>query len=165
MRRHRPIGKCGSTEERLWFDTGPGTDGTDGAGNKGTISAARFQQDWVKFARHWAGNPTVIGFDIRNEPCAHTSTPAVWGGKGPRDIHAMYESVGNAILEINPDALIICEAVINYKTGAYEGDLSVVRDLPIKLTHPDKLSTRFMSIQRKSAPIMVPSRALATSSG
>jgi aryl-phospho-beta-D-glucosidase BglC (GH1 family) len=123
----------------LWFDTGPGTDGTDGAGDKGTISAAKFRQDWVTFARHWAHNPTVIGFDIRNEPCAHTSTPALWGGDGPTDIHAMYESVGNAILAVNPDALIICEAVINYKTGAYEGDLSVVRALPVKLTHPAKL--------------------------
>ena len=123
----------------LWFDTGPGTDGTDGGGNKGTISAARFQQDWVVFARHWAGNATVIGFDIRNEPCAHTSTPALWGGGGPTDIHAMYERVGNAILAVNPDALIVCEAVINYKKDAYEGDLSVVRDLPIKLTNPAKL--------------------------
>ncbi|MGH7970031.1 MAG: cellulase family glycosylhydrolase, partial [Limisphaerales bacterium] len=58
----------------LWFDTGPGTDGTDGAGAKGTVSARRFLQDWVAFATHWAGNPTVIGFDIRNEPCAHTKT-------------------------------------------------------------------------------------------
>ncbi|MGD0536580.1 MAG: cellulase family glycosylhydrolase [Verrucomicrobiota bacterium] len=123
----------------LWFDTGPGTDGTDGAGNKGTVSTAKFQANWVTFARHWAGNSTVIGFDLRNEPCAHTATPALWGGKGPTDIHAMYESVGNAILAVNPDALIICEAVINYKTGAYEGDLSVVRGLPIVLSNPAKL--------------------------
>ena len=101
----------------LWFDTGPGTDGTDGAGDKGTVSAAKFEQDWVTFARHWAGNPTVIGFDLRNEPCAHTSTPALWGGGGPTDIHAMYQSVGNAVLAVNPDALIICESVINYKIG------------------------------------------------
>ena len=123
----------------LWFDTGPGTDGTDGAGNKGTISAERFQQDWVTFGQHWIGNSTVIGFDIRNEPCAHTSTPAVWGGNGPTDICAMYESVGNAILSVNPDVLIICEAVINYKTGAYEGDLSVVRKQPVRLNKATKL--------------------------
>ncbi|MGH7969080.1 MAG: glycoside hydrolase family 5 protein, partial [Limisphaerales bacterium] len=115
----------------LWFDTGPGTDGTDGAGNNGTISAAKFQEDWVAFAKHWAGNSTVIGFDIRNEPCAHTSTPAVWGVGGPRDIRVMYEAVGNAIQAVNPDALILCEAVINYKTGAYEGDLSYVRKFPV----------------------------------
>lgn len=123
----------------LWFDTGAGTDGTDGAGDKGTISALKFEQDWVAFARRWAGNPTVIGFDLRNEPCAHTSTPALWGGGGPTDIRAMYQSVGNAVLAVNPDALIICESVINYKIGAYEGDLSVVRTLPVVLHRPAKL--------------------------
>ena len=123
----------------LWFDTGPGTDGTDGGGDKGTVSAAKFRENWVTFAKRWAGNPTVIGFDIRNEPCAHTATPALWGGGGPTDIHGMYEDVGNAILAVNPDALIICEAVINYKTGAFEGDLSVARRLPIRLTNPAKL--------------------------
>jgi endoglucanase len=123
----------------LWFDTGPGTDGTDGAGDKGTVSAARFRQDWVTFAKRWAGNSTVIGFDIRNEPCAHTATPALWGGGGPTDIHAMYQDVGNAVLAVNPDALIICESVINYKIGAYEGDLSIVRSLPVVLRSPAKL--------------------------
>ena len=44
----------------------------------------------------------------------------------------MYEAVGNAVLAVNPDALIICEAVINYKTGAYEGDLSVVAQPPVR---------------------------------
>ncbi|HET6386564.1 MAG TPA: cellulase family glycosylhydrolase [Armatimonadota bacterium] len=123
----------------LWFDTGPGTDGTDGAGVKGTVSSAKFLHDWVRFARHWSGNTTVIGFDIRNEPCAHTSTPALWGGGGPTDIHAMYQKVGDAILAVDPGALVICEAVINYKTGAYEGDLSVVKRLPVVLANPAKL--------------------------
>jgi hypothetical protein len=71
---------AGQQKNGLWFDTGPGTDGTDGGGDKGTISAAKFLEDWVTFAKHWAGNTTVIGFDIRNEPCAHTATPALWGG-------------------------------------------------------------------------------------
>jgi len=123
----------------LWFDTGPGTAGTDGADTQGTVSAERFLADWVKFARHWTHNPTVIGFDLRNEPCAHTKTPALWGGNGPTDIHAMYEAAGNAVLKVNPDALIICEAVIDYRTGAFEGDLSVVRDLPVVLSNPAKL--------------------------
>lgn len=123
----------------LWFDTGPGTDGTDRGGDKGTVSASRFQQDWVTFAHHWAKNPTVIGFDLRNEPCAHTSTPAQWGGGGPAGIRAMYQEVGDAVLAVNPDALIICESVINYKINAYEGDLSVVRTLPVILRDPSKL--------------------------
>jgi hypothetical protein len=51
----------------------------------------------------------------------------------------MYEAVGNAILAVNPDALIICEAIIDYKTGAYEGDLSMARHWPVRLNHPNKL--------------------------
>jgi len=123
----------------LWFDTGPGTDGTDGAGDVGTIGNDKFLQDWVTMAKHWTGNPTVIGFDLRNEPCAHTSTPALWGGNGPTDIHAMYERVGDAVLAVNPDALIICESIINYKIDAYEGDLSVAKNLPIVISNPSKL--------------------------
>ena len=123
----------------LWFDAGPGTDGTDAAGDKGTVSNEKFLQDWVKMAQHWAGNDTVIGFDLRNEPCAHSSTPALWGGNGPTDIHVMYQNVGNAVLAVNPDALIICESIINYKIDAYEGDFSVVKTLPIVLRHPEKL--------------------------
>jgi endoglucanase len=123
----------------LWYDVGPGTDGTDGAGDKGTVSNAQFQQDWVTMAKHWAGNSTVIGFDIRNEPCAHTSTPALWGGGGPTDIHAMYQTVGNMVLAVNPNALIICESVINYQKDAYEGDLSIVKTLPILIRKPSKL--------------------------
>jgi endoglucanase len=132
-------GNAAQQSNGLWFDTGPGTNGTDGTQTRGTVSATNFLQDWVTFAKHWAGNPTVIGFDLRNEPCAHTATPALWGGNGPTDIRAMYQSVGNAILAVNADALIICEAVINYKTGAYEGDLSIVRTLPVVLKRPDKL--------------------------
>ncbi|MGA2246014.1 MAG: cellulase family glycosylhydrolase [Verrucomicrobiota bacterium] len=132
-------GNAAQQKNGLWFDTGPGTDGTDGTVKHGTVSHARFQTDWVMFARHWAGNSTVIGFDLRNEPCAHTPTPALWGGNGPTDIHAMYESVGNAILKVNPDALIICEAVINYKNEAFEGDLFVVHSLPVVLSNPAKL--------------------------
>jgi len=123
----------------LWFDTGPGTDGTDGTGRRGSVNTEKFKDDWVAFARHWAGNSTVIGFDLRNEPCAHTATPALWGGNGPTDIRTMYESVGNAVLKANPDALIICEAVIDYNKGAYEGDLSVARTLPVRLSNPAKL--------------------------
>ena len=123
----------------LWFDTGPGTDSTDGAGDKGTISSEKFLQDWVTMAKHWAGNSTVIGFDLRNEPCAHTSTPALWGGSGPTDIHAMYQNVGNAVLAVNPDALIICESIINYKIDAYEGDLSLAKTLPVVISKPAKL--------------------------
>jgi aryl-phospho-beta-D-glucosidase BglC (GH1 family) len=131
-------GNAAQQRNGLWFDKGPGSDDTDGAGDKGTITSEQFTQDWIAMARHWAGNPTVIGFDIRNEPC-YTSTPPLWGGGGPTDICAMYERVGDAIQAVDPGALIICEAVINYPANSYEGDFSHPDRLPIKLTNPAKL--------------------------
>ena len=109
----------------LWFDLGPGSDGTDGGGDKGTITDEQFRRDWVDLAKRYAGDDTVIGFDLRNELVAHWKKfPPVWGGGGPLDIHAMYERVGAAIQQVNPKALIICEAIINWQKEAYEGDLS-----------------------------------------
>lgn len=157
-------GNAAQQSNGLWFDTGPGTDGTDGGGDTGTISRAKFLQDWVTMAKHWAGNATVVGFDVRNEPCAHTSTPALWGG-GPTDIHAMYQDVGNAILAVNPDALIICESVINYRIGAYEGDLSAAKTLPVVLRTPPSWFTRSTSTRRKSAAIRGRRRVPAMSPG
>jgi len=66
----------GQQPNGLWIDKGPGTDGTDGVpGTVGTVDAARFEADWVRFARAFAGNSTVIGFDLDNEPHG-----ALWGG-------------------------------------------------------------------------------------
>ena len=132
----------------LWFDLGPGTDGTNGCGDRGTVTAEKFKQNSVSFARLWAGNPTVIGFDLDNEP---TSAGNInWGMGGPTDIHAMCTDVGNAILTVNPGALIICEGPIEYRGAAEglgmtpgvpapEGDLSGVAKKPVVLNIPDKV--------------------------
>ncbi len=132
----------------LWFDSGPGTDGTDGGGNKGTVTAARFQQDWVKLARHFAGNDTVIGFDLDNEPTIGGSkehaTVINWGGGGPTDIWAMCTNVGNAVEKADPGVLIICEGPQNY-SGTFaggggtapEGDLTMVATKPVVLQTPN----------------------------
>lgn len=133
-------GNAAQQSNGIWFDAGPGSDGTDGAGNKGTITDELFLQDWVTLAKRYAGNPTVVGFDIRNEPVAHYNPrPPVWGGGGPRDIHAMYERVGGAIQKVDPGALIICEAIIDWEKGAYAGDLSPAEALPVRLQVPAKV--------------------------
>ncbi|MDR3688260.1 MAG: cellulase family glycosylhydrolase [Fimbriimonas sp.] len=133
-------GNAAQQSNGIWFDAGPGSDGTDGAGNTGTISDDLFTQDWIAMAKRYAGDPTVIGFDLRNEPVAHYNPrPPVWGGGGPRDIHAMYERVGNAIQKVNPGALIICEAIINWEKGAYAGDLTPAKAMPVKLRVPAKV--------------------------
>jgi len=71
---HTDDGSGGQQPNGLWIDKGPGTNGTDGAGVQGTVDAAKFQADWVQFAKTFAGNPTVIGFDLDNEPTAQSAT-------------------------------------------------------------------------------------------
>lgn len=123
----------------LWYDTGPGTDGTNGVGVAGTVSAAQFQADWLKVAQTFAGNTTVIGFDLDNEPLEYGNAPSAvnWGGGGPTDIHAMYQTVGNAIQAIDPGALIIAEGPISIPLGNF--DLTGVASNPVVLNIPNKV--------------------------
>lgn len=143
----------------LWYDSGPGTNNTNGVGVPGTVTQAQFQADWVTVAKAFAGNPTVIGFDLDNEPLMYGSagpTGITWGPYtatgtnngvvgGPTDIHAMYQTVGDAIQAVDPGALIIAEGPQNYGgdfagTGtAPEGDLSVAAKDPVVLTDPNKV--------------------------
>ena len=125
----------------LWYDSGPGTDGTDGCGTTGTVTQASFQADWVELAQHYAGNATVIGFDLDNEPLAYTGD-STWGDGGVNDIHAMYTDVGNAVESADPGVLVICEGPQNYggsfaygsSVAAPEGDLTMVASDPVVLS-------------------------------
>jgi len=114
----------------LWYDLGGGSDGTDGGGNPGTVTDARFLADWQSVAHHFIGNQTIIGYDIRNEP-ADWPGMSVWGGGSDRDIAAMYKRVGDAILAIDPAKLIIIEP----PTSDFRGG----RKYPPALAVPNKL--------------------------
>jgi aryl-phospho-beta-D-glucosidase BglC (GH1 family) len=96
----------------------------------------RWVQDWQGLAARYAGNPTVIGADLHNEPWA-----ATWGGGGETDWHRAAERAGNAVLEANPDWLIFVEGVASHGDTGYwwGGNLSGVRDLPIALDLPGRL--------------------------
>jgi endoglucanase len=122
----------------LWYDSGPGTDGTNGAGVKGTVTQATFQAHWVEVAKRYTGNSTVIGFDLDNEPLVIRGG-ATWGSGGLTDIRVMYQTVGNAILAVNPGALIIAEGPQDYSTEKPWGDLSKVRRAPVELAVPNKV--------------------------
>lgn len=130
----------------LWYDAGPGTDGTDGCGTPGTVTQEVFRADWEQIARRYAGDPTVIGFDLDNEPLAYPGM-STWGDGGITDIRAMYSTVGSDLETIDPGVLIICEGPQNYggnfagKPGITtpEGDLTAVPAKPVTLTvggHP-----------------------------
>jgi aryl-phospho-beta-D-glucosidase BglC (GH1 family) len=128
----------------LPIDSGPGTDGTDGAGDHGTVTLAKFIADWVKVAQHYAGDSTVIGFDLDNEPL-HYPGMSTWGDGRPTDLRAMYIQAGNAIQTVNPGALIIAEGPQNYQRNflgtapAPYGDLSLVATKPVTLNIPNKV--------------------------
>lgn len=125
----------------LWFDSGPGTDDTDGCGTPGTVTQASFLADWTELATRYRGNTTVIGFDLDNEPLAYPGE-STWGDGGVNDIHAMYTTVGNAVEAADPGVLVICEGPQNYggsfaygsAVKAPEGDLTAVATDPVVLS-------------------------------
>lgn len=133
----KPYRMGGQQQNGLWFDRGPGSsneDAGDGSGTPGRVSAEDFQRNWVSLARRYAGNPTVIGFDLHNEPTTGLVGNGInWGNGGPADLHAMCTEVGTAIQAVNSGPLIICEGFQDYAAGLPDGDLRGVAALPVVL--------------------------------
>jgi endoglucanase len=98
--------------------------------------------DWVTLAYRYRGDPTVIGFDLHNEP---HSTPdgggACWDCGGPNDWHLAAEHAGNVILDANPKLLIFVEGVDKYNGDSYwwGGNLEGVATSPVVLRTPGQL--------------------------
>jgi aryl-phospho-beta-D-glucosidase BglC (GH1 family) len=124
----------GQQPNGLWFDKGAGTDGTDGAGNHGTVTAEQFKVNTLELEHRYHKNSTVIGYDLDNEPLGHGKGASLnWGMGGPTDIWQMYTELGDALLTRNRKLLIICEGPQSTsKTGnglagiGPEGDLSAI---------------------------------------
>ncbi|MDE3105506.1 MAG: cellulase family glycosylhydrolase [Acidobacteriota bacterium] len=97
--------------------------------------------DWQMLAKRYQGNPTVIGFDIRNEPHNANSGGACWSCGGGNDWHLAAERAGNAILAVNPHLLIFVEGVDVYENDYYwwGGNLEGVRSAPVELNVPNQL--------------------------
>ncbi|MCA1664439.1 MAG: cellulase family glycosylhydrolase, partial [Myxococcales bacterium] len=131
----------------LWYDLGGATDGTDGCGIAGTVTRDGWVTDWARVAQHFAGNDTVIGYDLKNEPLEY-GPGVTWGdGNRDRDLRWAYEDAGNAILAADPGKLVICEGPQNYSdtfahlpgVGAPWGDLTGVKAAPVHLNVPNKV--------------------------
>jgi endoglucanase len=113
-----------------------------------TYTSQDWVNDWVKLATMFAGDPTVVGFDLRNEP--HTpagdsyAQGATWGtGDTSTDVRLAYEQAGNAILAVDPDALIFCEGISenpassgSYNSTWWGGDLAEAGQYPVVLSSP-----------------------------
>ena len=119
--RHRP--DCGA-QSNLWY--------TD------RVSEEKWISDWRMLARRYKGNSAVIGADLHNEPHGQ----ATWGsGDTKTDWRLAAERAGNAILEENPDWLIIVEGIESYGGAGYwwGGNLKGVQDAPVRLKVPDRV--------------------------
>jgi endoglucanase len=119
--RHRPDS---GSQSALWY--------TD------RYSEARWISDWQLLARRYAGNSTVIGADLHNEP--HGA--ATWGdGNTATDWRLAAERAGNAILSANPNWLIVVEG-IECRSGAcnwWGGNLAQAGAAPVRLSVANRL--------------------------
>ncbi|WP_309110639.1 cellulase family glycosylhydrolase [Saccharothrix sp.] len=141
--RHRPTS---AGQSALWYTA--------------TVPESTWIEDWKALARRYAGNPTVIGADLHNEPHAEGTNPnatgACWGcGDTARDWRLAAERAGNAILSVQPDWLIFVEGVScpsgglsnvwdndpsnDEDCGWWGGNLSKAGQFPVRLNVPNRL--------------------------
>jgi endoglucanase len=119
--RHRPDSHA---QSELWYTP--------------QYSEERWISDWVMLVERYAGDDTVIGVDLHNEPHG----PATWGsGDTATDWRLAAERAGNAILKANPNLLIVVQGVQEYQGDTYwwGGNLMGAREHPVRLDVPGRL--------------------------
>eukprot|EP00088_Acartia_fossae_P046304 TRINITY_DN4998_c0_g1_i2.p1 TRINITY_DN4998_c0_g1~~TRINITY_DN4998_c0_g1_i2.p1 ORF type:complete len:374 (-),score=39.35 TRINITY_DN4998_c0_g1_i2:51-1172(-) len=87
----------------------------------------------VQLTARYLDNPLVAGFDLRNEVRPSHGVLAEWGTGDENDFALAQEKVGNMILEVDPDMLIIAEGILS------AGNLIGALVKKPELTNPDKL--------------------------
>jgi aryl-phospho-beta-D-glucosidase BglC (GH1 family) len=97
---------------------------------------SRWISDWKTMAARYRNEPTVVAFDLHNEP----HNPATWGGPAATDYASAAERAAAAIHSVHPDVIVIVGGVQTY--GAYSywwgGNLRGVADRPLQIK-PGKL--------------------------
>ena len=107
-----------------------------------SYSEAAWIGDWTALANRYLNNPTVIGFDLRNEPHNATSGGSCWDcGSSTNDWHLAAERAGNAVLAVNPKLLIFVEGTDAYNNDFYwwGGNLEGVKNSPVVLNVANQL--------------------------
>lgn len=102
------------------------------------VPESRWISDWVMLAKRYAGNPTVVGADLHNEPHGE----ATWGdGNQKTDWRLAAERAGDAIQAVNPHLLIIVEGIENYQGNFYwwGGNLEGAGKYPVELNVKNQL--------------------------
>lgn len=90
----------------LWYDLNGAapwnaTNGTDGCGTAGTVTYAAFKANWLQFATHYAGNTTVIGFDLHNEPTTFGNAACCTTGGGGSGGTGTFQVTNGQIIDPN----------------------------------------------------------------
>jgi endoglucanase len=99
---------------------------------------SRWVEDWKMLAARYKGDSTVIGADLHNEPRG----PACWGcGVESLDWRLAAQRGGNAILDVNPNLLIIVEGIEFHDNSFYwwGGNLKGVATAPVLLKVADRV--------------------------
>jgi endoglucanase len=137
LNNHRSNAGNGPQESGLWYTE--------------AYPESAWLNDWKVLAERYKGNPTVIGFDLRDEP--HTPSDAAlgpgadWGSGNPAtDWRLAAERAGEAVLSVNPNLLILVEGISRSPndSGGFDytwwgGDLQGVAKSPVRLSVPGRL--------------------------
>jgi aryl-phospho-beta-D-glucosidase BglC (GH1 family) len=120
---HRSDAGNSANDSGLWYTT--------------VYPESRWISDWTMLAARYAGNPTVIGADLHNEPHG----PATWGDGSANDWRLAAERAGDAIQAVNSNWLIIVEGTEQGSSGSYwwGGNLSNAGASPVVLNQPGHL--------------------------
>ena len=118
---HRSSAYSGPNGNGLWVDDG--------------YTTGQWVDDLTSLAQRYAGNSTVTGIDLANEPHG----PAVWGGGGVNDWAQAATAAANSIQTVNPNLLMIVQGVQTYNGDStlWGGNLEGVATNPITLTVPN----------------------------
>jgi aryl-phospho-beta-D-glucosidase BglC (GH1 family) len=119
---HRSAAGNGPNADGLWTDSG--------------YTQAQWLSTWTMLAQHYAGNSTVIGADLSNEPSA-----ATWGDGSSTDWEAAATTAGDDVLAANPNWLVFVEGTEGYQgTYSWAGEnLMGVATHPITLSVANRL--------------------------
>jgi len=117
--RHRPDAQAQSA---LWYTA--------------AYSEERWIDDWKMLALRYAKDPTVVGFDLHNEP--HGA--ATWGsGVLATDWRLAAERAGAAVQAVNPELLVFVEGIetVDGNGTWWGGNLRAAKQSPVRLPIAD----------------------------
>ena len=133
---HSPESNNAGHNYGLWY--GKSFKGRDG--KSVTVTTDVWIETLAWTADHYKNDDTLIGFDLKNEPhSTYGGAPvdAIWDdSNAENNWKKASEDCANAILEKNPNALILIEGVEGYQGhGAWwGGNLRGVKDYPVQPT-------------------------------